>query len=89
VSEHAHLLWAILKGRELNEARDVAWATGAAILGRESAYSGQKITWDEMFDDPKKNPAWYDLQLRPSAPDFEKGDVVMPKDGNVRIPGRA
>jgi myo-inositol 2-dehydrogenase/D-chiro-inositol 1-dehydrogenase len=87
--EHAHLLWAIVKGKELNEAKNVAWATGAAVIGREAAYSGQRITWEEMFDDPKKNPSWYNLQMKPAPEDFEKGDVVMLKDGDIRVPGKA
>jgi myo-inositol 2-dehydrogenase / D-chiro-inositol 1-dehydrogenase len=53
VAEHAHLLYAIVKEQPINEARAVAESTGTAILGRESAYTGQRITWDEMFKDPK------------------------------------
>ncbi|MBN2475978.1 MAG: Gfo/Idh/MocA family oxidoreductase [Pirellulales bacterium] len=87
VAEHAHLLYAIVKGQQLNEARNVAWATGAAVLGRESAYSGKRITWAEMFDDPAKNPAVYNLQLRPTAEDFETGEIKLLKDGDIRIPG--
>lgn len=87
VSEHAHLLHAIVRNRPLCEARNVAWATGAAILGRESAYTGQRITWAEMFDDPAKNPRFYNLQYRPTAEDFETGEVVLLKDGEIRIPG--
>ena len=57
VGEHAHLLYAIVKEQPINEAQNVAWATGAAILCRESAYSGKRITWDEMFENPTKNPS--------------------------------
>jgi myo-inositol 2-dehydrogenase / D-chiro-inositol 1-dehydrogenase len=89
VGEHVHLLHAILTGQPLNETRDVALATGAAILGRESAYTGKRITWSEMFDDPQKNPAMYNLACKPSAEDFETGQVVLLKDGEIRIPGSA
>ena len=88
MSEHAHLLYAIIKGKELNEAMNVAQATGAAVLGRESAYCGKRITWEEMFDNPTKNPKMYNLQLRPTAEDFETGDVKLLKDGDIRFPGR-
>jgi len=88
VSEHAHLLYAIVKGKPINEARNVAWATGAAIMGRESAYTGKRITWQEMYDDPAKNPAVYNLQLKPAADDFETGPITLPKDGDIRIPGQ-
>jgi hypothetical protein len=86
VSEHAHLLYALVKGQELNESRNVAWATGTAIIAREAAYSGQKITWREMFEDPAQK--FYNLQLKPAAEDFETGNVVLPREGEVRIAGK-
>ena len=85
VAEHAHLIWSIVRGKPLNEARDVSWATGTAILARESAYTGRRITWKEMFEDP--NGLFYKLNFRPNAEDFEKGDVPLLKDGDIRIPG--
>jgi len=88
VTEHAHLLYAILKGKQINETQNVAWATATAILSRESAYCGKRITWAEMFEDPNKNPAAYNLTMKPSADDFLKGDVQMLKDGDIRVPGR-
>jgi hypothetical protein len=87
VSEHAHLLHAIVKEKPINEARNVAWATGAAIIGRESAYSGERITWEEMFENPTTKPEFYNIQLKPTAEDFETGDVTIPKEGEIRIPG--
>ncbi len=90
VSEHAHLLWSILTGKPVNEAKNVAWATGAAIIGRESAYSGQRIMWKDMFEQPnEKDPKWFNLRMKPSAEDFETGEVVMLKDGDIRVPGKA
>lgn len=88
VAEHAHLLYSILKEKPLNEARTVAQATGAAILGRESAYSGKRITWEEMFENPTKNPKVYNLQRHPIAEDFETGDVKLLKDGDIHFPGK-
>jgi predicted dehydrogenase len=88
VAEHAHLLWAIVTGNRINEARNVAWSTGAAIMGRESAYRGTRVTWEEMYENPDKTPELYNLTMRPSAEDFEKPDVPLLKDGEIRIPGR-
>jgi predicted dehydrogenase len=86
VSEHVHLLYALVKGQELNEARNVAISTGTAILARESAYSGQKITWKEMFED--KSQKFYNLQFKPKPEDFETGNVVIPKEGEIRVQGK-
>ena len=88
VAEHAHLLWAIVKQKELNEARNVAWATGAAILIRESAYTGKRVTWAEMFEKADPKNKYYNLQLKPTAEDFETGEVKMLKDGDIRFPGK-
>lgn len=88
IGEHAHLLYAIVKEKPINEAQNVAWATGAAILGRESAYSGKRLTWKELYEDPKENPPFYNLQLKPTAEDFETENVPLLKDGDIRIPGR-
>ncbi len=90
VDEHIHLLCSIagVKTKEpLNEARNVAWATGTAILGREAAYSGQRISWADMYE--KQGSPWYNLKMKPQPEDFETGDLVYPKDGDIRIPGKA
>jgi myo-inositol 2-dehydrogenase / D-chiro-inositol 1-dehydrogenase len=44
--EHIDLIESIRSGKPLNEAKAVAESTLAAIMGRESAYSGQEITWE-------------------------------------------
>ncbi|HUS90391.1 MAG TPA: Gfo/Idh/MocA family oxidoreductase [Phycisphaerae bacterium] len=87
VQEHTDLLYYLLKGKPLNEAKDVAWATAAAVMGRESAFSGKRVTWKSMMEDPKGE--FYNLQLKPTAEDFEKEDVPLLKDGDVRIAGEA
>ena len=38
------------KGPYINEAMAVAESTMTCIMGREAAYSGQKITWDMMMN---------------------------------------
>ena len=47
--EHAALIQSIREGHPLNETKIVAEATLTAIMGRESAYSGRVITWDEAL----------------------------------------
>ncbi|MGD8237550.1 MAG: Gfo/Idh/MocA family oxidoreductase [Armatimonadota bacterium] len=89
VSEHAHLLHAIVNDKPINEARQVAESTGTAIMGRESAYTGKRITWEEMYENPDEDPEMYNLTLKPAADDFETGEVVIPEEGEVRIPGVA
>jgi predicted dehydrogenase len=44
--EHIDLIESVRSGKPLNEAKTVAESTLAAIMGRESAYSGQEITWE-------------------------------------------
>jgi predicted dehydrogenase len=86
--EHVNMLYYLVKGKYINEARNVAEATAVAVMGRDACYTGQRITWQEMMDDPKKNPAIYNRQLKPTAEDFEKGSVEIPKEGDIPIPGK-
>ncbi|MFP4056241.1 MAG: Gfo/Idh/MocA family protein [Candidatus Brocadiia bacterium] len=87
--EHINMLYCMVKGQYINEAQNVAWATATAVMGRDAAYSGQKITWEEMMENPKKNPEYYNKQLEPTAKDFETGNVKMLEDGDIRVPGKA
>ncbi len=50
VQEHVDLLNAILKNGDLNEAAQVTDSTLTAILGREAAYSGRGLEWDEVLN---------------------------------------
>lgn len=49
VQEHTNLIASIRKGSPINEAQNVAESTMTAIMGRESAYTGKEITWDQMM----------------------------------------
>ena len=40
-----------------------------------------------MFEDAKSKRPFYNLQMRPTAEDFETDKVVLLKDGDIRIPG--
>ena len=87
VEEHVALLRSVLEGKPVNEAQGVAEATLAAIMGRIAAYTGELVKWSDLMT--KKDSALYNLTLTPTAEDFEKGDVVAPKDDVVAVPGQA
>jgi hypothetical protein len=51
VREHMDMMNSILgKGPYINEAQAVAESTLTCIMGREAAYSGQKITWEMIVN---------------------------------------
>jgi predicted dehydrogenase len=77
VQEHADNIAAIRAGKPLNEAQAVAESTMSAIMARMSAYSGQKVTWDQCLNSK--------LDLRPD--NWGMGDAKgMPA---VAIPGKS
>jgi predicted dehydrogenase len=60
VQEHADLIASIRNGKPLNEAEHVAHSTLTAILGREAAYTGKSLRWDDvMASDLDLSPAKY------------------------------
>ncbi|MFA4016255.1 MAG: hypothetical protein RUDDFDWM_001358 [Candidatus Fervidibacterota bacterium] len=87
VQEHVDLLYYVLKGKPVNELQALAESTATAIMGRISAYTGRMVTWTEIMVDPNKNPALYNLQLKPTPEDFERGTVDIPQENVVPIPG--
>jgi myo-inositol 2-dehydrogenase / D-chiro-inositol 1-dehydrogenase len=48
VQEHTDLIASIRAGKPINELKQVAESTLTAIMGREAAYTGQEVTWDEL-----------------------------------------
>lgn len=48
VQEHTDLIASIRDGQPINEARQIAVSTLTGVLGRESAYTGQELTWDDL-----------------------------------------
>lgn len=46
--EHVNLINSIRKGQPIEQASETAVSNMAAIMGRESAYTGQETTWDAM-----------------------------------------
>ena len=73
--EHQDLIASIRAGKPLNEAQQTAEATLMAIMGRESAYSGQIVEWDQMLNSKKR--------LGPEK--YELGPLPFPE---VAIPGQ-
>ncbi|MGQ8337138.1 Gfo/Idh/MocA family protein [Sunxiuqinia sp. A32] len=77
VQEHMHLVHAIRTGGYVNQAEQTAISTLTAIMGRTAAYTGKKITWDEIFKS--------DMDLGPKEIKFGPVDMEFP----VPIPGTA
>ncbi len=50
VQEHTDLIESIRSGVPINESTQIAHSTLTAILGRESAYTGQLIAWDGLVN---------------------------------------
>jgi len=73
VQEHIDLVTAIRTGEQIVEAEETAKSVLTAIMGREAAYTGKKVSWDEMMGS--------DQVLGP------KGDLAMgPVDMKAIIP---
>jgi len=85
--EQTNMLYYLVKGKALNQARDLAYATATAMMGRISAYTGRRIYWRDVMEDPRREPDLYNLQLRPTAEDFEEGMVPLPEEGDIPLPG--
>lgn len=87
VQEHIDLINSIFDKKPLNEAKQVAESTLTAIMGRISAYTGQKVRWVDLMEPAAKSPL-YDMVLSPAPEDFEKGAVKAPADDVIAIPGK-
>ena len=78
VQEHTDLIASIRAGKPLNEAQSVAEATMTAIMGRQAAYTGKVVTWDEMMASTLKlTPDKYDFGPHPFNP--------VPRPGNGQV----
>lgn len=72
--EHQDLIASVRAGAPINEAKNMAESTLTAIMGRESAYTGQPIEWDQALNSKMK--------LGPDK--YEFGPLPFPK---VPMPG--
>ncbi len=72
VQEHVDWVTAIRAEKPVNTAKETARATLMAIMGRDSAYSGKAITWDDLLASTARlGPTEYSLgpvALKPEAP---------------------
>ena len=50
VQEHADFIASIRAGKPLNELKQVTESSLTAVLGREAAYTGQSVTWDQILN---------------------------------------
>lgn len=87
VQEQVDLLYHVLKGKPVNQLQALAESTATAIMGRISAYTGRMVTWDEIMGNPNKNPELYNLRLKPTPEDFERGAVEIPPEQVIAVPG--
>ena len=78
VQEHTDLINSIRTSELLNEGRQIAESTLAAIMGRMSAYTGREISWKWVMNGSK-------LDLSPPRYDF--GDWPLPVRP-VPVPGK-
>ncbi len=70
---HEHLIASIMAGAPINEAQAIAESTLTGIMGREAAYSGRGVTWDQaMKSESRLGPASYQMGPYPIPP------VAMP-----------
>ena len=75
VQEHTDLIEAIRSNTPINETRQIAESTLTAVLGRESAYTGQELAWEALMNSG--------LDLVPRS--FAFGSMPFPA---VAIPGK-
>lgn len=48
--EHQDLIASVRAGKPINEAKNMAESTLTAIMGRDSAYSGQTVEWEQIYN---------------------------------------
>ncbi|MCI0333884.1 MAG: Gfo/Idh/MocA family oxidoreductase [Planctomycetes bacterium] len=76
--EHENLIASIRSGHPINEAQSLAESTLTAILGREAAYTGQEITWDQTMQSSTR--------LGPQDYEFGSYEIpAVPRPGTYRF----
>lgn len=66
--EHINLVTAIRSGKYINETQNICESNMTAIMGRESAYTGRQVSWDDMMNSG--------MRLGPA--DYKMGPVDIP-----------
>lgn len=85
VQEMVELIRGIYNDKPLNEAKSIAESTATAIMGRYSAYTGKLVQWSDLMQNPKSH--FYNLTAGSSPADFEAGNVSVPMENVVAVPG--
>jgi myo-inositol 2-dehydrogenase / D-chiro-inositol 1-dehydrogenase len=68
VTEHTDLINSLRNGKPLNELKQIAESTLVGILGREAAYNGGVMTWEQALATPSQYPAkleWGPMKVAP------------------------
>lgn len=74
--EHVHLVESIRLNKKINQGEDLAYSTQIAIMGREAAYTGKAISWDEiMASGLRYGPETYEMG---PLPDYQEKAVPVP-----------
>lgn len=84
--EHVDFVNAIRTNQPMNEAEHLAHSTLIGIMGREAAYTGKEVSWDEMMDSNERlGPTEYAM-----GPVALKAEVPVPGDAaNIAKHARA
>ncbi|MDR0385830.1 MAG: Gfo/Idh/MocA family oxidoreductase [Prevotellaceae bacterium] len=77
--EHIHLVESIRLNKPINQGEDLAASSMITIMGREAAYTGKTITWDQIMVS--------DLRYGPTK--YEMGPVPEYQDCKFPLPGKA
>jgi predicted dehydrogenase len=86
VQEHVDMIRGVMTGKPLNDAKRIADVTLVAIMGRNSAYTGQMIRWKDIAENAES--PFYQQLCTPTALDFEKGPITLPAEVPP-VPGKA
>jgi predicted dehydrogenase len=79
VQEHTDLIESVRSGKSLNELKQVAESTLTAIMGRMSAYTGQKVEWDQALNSKE------DLMPLNLTWDMSLPEPAIPIPGTTRL----
>lgn len=85
VQEMVELIRGVYNDKPLNAAQSIAESTATAIMGRYSAYTGLLVQWSDLMQNPKSK--FYNLTSGATPEDFEKGNVTVPLENVVAVPG--
>lgn len=79
IQEQADLINSIRTGKPINEGRNVAESTMAAIMGRISAYTGRALKWDWAMNASKLDytPSKYEFGDYPARPVATPGKTLL------------